>query len=31
VHLHYLSSKMGAALVVLLWNFFAKKGLLFHR
>jgi putative flippase GtrA len=30
-HLHYLCSKMGAALVVLLWNFFAKKWLLFHR
>ena len=30
-HLHYLCSKMGAALVVFLWNFFAKKWLLFHR
>jgi putative flippase GtrA len=31
VHLHYLYSKMGAALVVFLWNFLAKKWLLFHR
>ena len=31
VHLHYLCSKMGAALVVFLWNFVAKKWLLFHR
>jgi putative flippase GtrA len=30
-HLHYLCSKMGAALVVFLWNFLAKKWLLFHR
>ena len=30
-HLHYLGSKMVAALFVLLWNFLAKKFLLFHR
>jgi putative flippase GtrA len=30
-HLHYLYSKIGSALVVLLWNFVAKKWLLFHR
>ena len=30
-HLHYLCSKMGSALVVFLWNFVAKKWLLFHR
>ena len=30
-HLHYLYSKLGAALVVFLWNFVAKKWLLFHR
>jgi putative flippase GtrA len=31
VHLHYLYAKMGAALVVILWNFVAKRWLLFHR
>ena len=30
-HLHYLCSKMVAALVVFLWNFLAKKYVLFHR
>jgi len=30
-HLHYLCSKMVAALFVFLWNFLAKKFLLFHR
>ena len=30
-HLHYLCSKAGSALVVFLWNFVAKKWLLFHR
>lgn len=30
-HLHYLYSKMGAALCVFLWNFLAKKYVLFHR
>jgi putative flippase GtrA len=30
-HLHYLCSKMVSALVVFLWNFVAKKWLLFHR
>jgi putative flippase GtrA len=30
-HLYYLCSKMVSALVVFLWNFVAKKWLLFHR
>jgi putative flippase GtrA len=30
-HLHYLCSKMVSALVVFLWNFLAKKCVLFHR
>ena len=30
-HLHYLYSKMVAALCVFLWNFLAKKYVLFHR
>jgi len=30
-HLHYLCSKVVSALVVFLWNFVAKKWLLFHR
>ena len=30
-HLHYLCSKMVAALLVFLWNFLAKKFVLFHR
>jgi putative flippase GtrA len=30
-HLHYLFSKMVSALFVFLWNFLAKKWLLFHR
>ena len=30
-HLHYLCSKIVAALVVLSWNFLAKKYVLFHR
>jgi putative flippase GtrA len=30
-HLHYLCSKMASAFVVFLWNFVAKKWLLFHR
>jgi putative flippase GtrA len=29
-HLHYLCSKMVAALCVFLWNFLAKKCVLFH-
>ena len=31
VHLHYLCAKMGSALVVFLWNFVAKKWLVFRR
>ena len=30
-HLHYLYAKMGAALGVFLWNFLAKKYMLFRR
>jgi putative flippase GtrA len=30
-HLHYLCSKMVSALAVFLWNFVAKKWVLFHR
>jgi putative flippase GtrA len=30
-HLHYLCSKVVSALVVFLWNFLAKKWLLFHQ
>jgi putative flippase GtrA len=30
-HLHYLCAKMVSALVVFLWNFLAKKWVLFHR
>ena len=30
-HLHYLYSKMVSGLVVFLWNFVAKKWVLFHR
>ena len=30
-HLHYLCAKMVAALCVFLWNFLAKKYVLFHR
>jgi putative flippase GtrA len=30
-HLHYLCSKMVSALVVFVWNFMAKKWVLFHR
>ena len=30
-HLHYLGSKVVSALVVFLWNFLAKKWVLFHR
>jgi hypothetical protein len=30
-HLHYLYSKMVSGLVVFLWNFAAKKWVLFHR
>ena len=30
-HLHYLFSKMVSALFVFLWNFLAKKYVLFHR
>jgi putative flippase GtrA len=30
-HLHYLGAKAGSALVVFLWNFVAKKWLVFHR
>ena len=30
-HLHYLYAKIGAALCVFLWNFLAKKYMLFHR
>jgi putative flippase GtrA len=30
-HLHYLCSKMVSGLVVFLWNFVAKKWVLFHR
>jgi hypothetical protein len=31
VHLHYLYAKMGAALGVFVWNFLAKKYVLFRR
>jgi putative flippase GtrA len=30
-HLHYLCSKIVSALVVFLWNFLAKKWVLFHQ
>jgi putative flippase GtrA len=30
-HVHYLCSKMVSALVVVCWNFVAKKWVLFHR
>jgi putative flippase GtrA len=30
-HLHYLCSKMVSGLLVFLWNFVAKKWVLFHR
>ena len=30
-HLHYLYSKMVSGLFVFLWNFVAKKWVLFHR
>jgi len=30
-HLHYLCAKMGSARVVFLWNFAAKKWLVFRR
>ena len=30
-HLHYLYSKLVSALFVFLWNFLAKKYVLFHR
>jgi putative flippase GtrA len=30
-HLHYLCSKLVSALLVFLWNFVAKKYVLFHR
>jgi putative flippase GtrA len=30
-HLHYLCSKVVSALVVFLWNFLAKKWVLFHQ
>ena len=30
-HLHYLYAKMVSGLVVFLWNFLAKKWVLFHR